>query len=44
MSIITEQKGEPNYKRVKCGCCNSILRYLSPDEQQDNLIDEYFGP
>lgn len=44
MSVIIEQKGEPDYKRVKCNCCNSILRYLDVDEKQDNYADGYFGP
>lgn len=44
MSVIIERKGEPDYKRVKCTCCNSILRYLEVDEKQDNYADGYFGP
>ncbi len=44
MAVIVEQEGNPNYKKVKCNCCNSILKYLDVDEQQDNYIDGYFGP
>lgn len=33
MAVIIERKGEPDYKRVKCTCCNSILRYLDVDEK-----------
>lgn len=43
MAVIVEQEGNPNYKKVKCKCCNSILRYLDVDEQQDNHINGYFG-
>lgn len=43
MAVIIEQEGQPNYKRVKCNCCNSILKYLNADEKQDNHIDGYFG-
>ena len=44
MAVIIEQEWQPNYKRVKCNCCNSILKHLNVDEKQENHIDGYFGP
>lgn len=43
MAVIIEQEGNPNYHKVQCNFCNSILKYLSSDEIQVNQ-DGFFGP
>ena len=44
MAVIVEQEGNPNYYKVQCNFCNSILKYLPSNEIQINNMDGHFGP
>lgn len=44
MAVIVEQEGTPIYHKVRCDCCNSLLKFLHIDEKQIDNIDGYFGP